>query len=136
MNVTDLKGNVTKWKMKGKVVNADSRPRSSLHKAARALIQETFPTLQLLEEVPIETGHKRTLYLDFYLPLRKLAIEVHGRQHYEFNSHFHKDRWAFIRSMANDRLKEEWCDLNNIGIVTLKYDEQDSWRVQLNPSVE
>ena len=131
MLVEDLEGKESKWSLDGKVVRTDKRHRSSLHIFARKLLYEIYPTLQILEETSVEVRRYKKLYLDFYLPLRKLCIEVHGKQHYYFNAHFHKDRWGFIQSRRNDSEKEEWCDLNNICFIVLKYDEQDSWSQQL-----
>ncbi len=129
MLVIDLEGKESKWKISGKSINIDTRPRSSLHKKARVLLKGTYPTLQILEEVSIRPNRK-VLYLDFYIPLRKTCVEVHGQQHYKFTPHFHSNRQGFLRSKINDREKEEWCVLNKISFIVLKFDEVDSWKDQ------
>jgi hypothetical protein len=53
------------------------------------MLHEKFPTLQILEEVSIPLRSKETLYLDFYIPLIKKCIEVHGEQHYKFVPFYH-----------------------------------------------
>ena len=133
MNVIDLNNNSSKWQMKGTIVNADTRPRSELHLEARKIIRSVFPTMQLLEEVGIEPIKYKHLSLDFNIPLRKLAIEVQGQQHFNFNPFFHKSRADFINSKKNDRMKREWCEINNIALVALIYNEQDNWKNQLTP---
>ena len=127
MLVYDLDGNESKWKLNGKEVVMDARARSSLHKAARVLLRERFPTLQLLEETPVKVHKGKTLYLDFYFPLRKLAIEVHGQQHFKYNTHFHASPQDFLKQRKNDNEKAEWCELNSIELITLSFDDVDNW---------
>ena len=86
MLIKDLDGQTHKWLLtghmsKGKIIN-----RSSLHLQARKLIASTYPTLQILEEVPITIRKNEILYLDFYLPLKKnmlrstwrTALQIHS----------------------------------------------------------
>ena len=124
MEVFDLDGNRVKWTPKGKEVVLDTRPRSALHKTAREVLKAKFPTLQLMEEVPFNPRRGKTLYFDFYLPLRNMAIEVHGEQHYNYSSLFHRTRMDFINQRKNDADKREWCETNNITLLVLPYDEQ------------
>ena len=131
MLVYDLENNETKWQMAGKEVTLDTRPRSALHVKARGLIKERFPTLLVLEEVPIKTHRTKTLYLDFYLPLRKLVVEVHGQQHYKYSSQFHSTALEFLKQQKNDEEKILWCEINGIEILVLPYDTQKDWKEQL-----
>ena len=58
-----------------------------------------------------------------------LAVEVHGRQHYEFVPYFHKSKAGFIKSLARDEDKKDWCEVNNIKLIVLSYlDTDDDWR--------
>ena len=138
MIVHDIYRNASKWKLTGRLATNQKytdRKRSKLHLAARDLISEIFPTLQILEEVPIKISSRKKLYLDFYLPLVKLAIEVNGEQHYKFSSLYHKDKWDFITQRKNDTLKQQWCDINTIDMITLPYNEKiDEWRKRLSCS--
>jgi hypothetical protein len=127
MLVTDLNGEQYEWKMKGKEVRIDKRPRSSLHKTAREILKDRFPTLVLLEEVPIKVGRRRTLYLDFYLPLRRTAIEVQGEQHFKFSSLYHSSASDFRKQVGNDNDKSEWCEINGIDLVIFAFNNQDDW---------
>jgi len=97
MQVKDLDGNASHWQLIGTIAHGAVKNKSSLHLQARDLIHECFPTLQVLEEVPIDTRRSTTLYLDFYLPLIKKCIEVHGEQHYKNSRFFHNTTLGFIR---------------------------------------
>lgn len=127
MLVIDLDGSEHEWKMKGKEVRIDTRPHSALHRAAREILKERFPTLVLLEEVPIKVRKKQTLYLDFYLPLRKIAVEVQGEQHFKFSSLYHSSAHDFRKQVRNDNDKAEWCEINGIDLIIFAYNNQDDW---------
>tara|TARA_R110000824_G_scaffold327224_2_gene514137 strand:+ start:2757 stop:3182 length:426 start_codon:yes stop_codon:yes gene_type:complete len=130
--VKTLSGHRCEWKLPSKVIQGNKRKTSNYHSAAKKLLQETYSTIQIFEEVPIHTDTLRTLYLDFYIPSLDLAIEVHGEQHYNFSSHFHGSRRKFLKARANDRDKITWCELNGIFIAILSYKESLSqWKEKI-----
>ena len=133
MIIKNLKGQEVKWKPTGKEVLVDNRNRSSLHIRARKLLKDTFPTIQLLEEVQIEPIPYKYLYLDFYIPTLYIAIEIHGEQHYKFIPFLHGSRMKYIHGCQNDNMKREWCTLNNIAFIILPFNETDKqWKDQIN----
>ena len=124
MKVRDLHGNVSTWKSTGDIVTAgDSRRRSKLHVEARKILYELFPTMRILEEVPIKPRSK-TQFLDFFINNIKLAVEVHGQQHYKFNTMYHASAQDFLNQRKNDTDKRDWCETNNITLIELPYDEK------------
>lgn len=128
MNIKDLDGNSHYWHLtgnmsKGKIIN-----KSSYHLKARELINEIFPTLQVLEEVPVQIRKTETLYLDFYLPLNKICLEVHGEQHYKFTPFYHANKLAFLKAQKRDKDKKQWCEYNNIKYIELPCDQENEWR--------
>lgn len=130
MKVRDLSGNITNWKLRGEIVTAhDSKSRSKLHSKARRILYELFPTMQIMEEVPINARPGTTQYLDFYINQIKLCVEVHGEQHYKFNSLFHSSARDFLEQKKRDIDKIEWCELNNITYIELPYNEkEEEWK--------
>ena len=83
----------------------------------------------ILEEVPIPGCR---LFCDFYLPFRKVVIECHGRQHYEFVPHFHGNRLGFAQVNVRDQNKRRWCQNNNIRMAILPFSEtNDEWRKRI-----
>ena len=131
MQVRDLDGNNYNWQLIGNIAHGSIVNKSSLHLEARTLIHECFPTLQVLEEVPINTRKSETLYLDFYLPLIKRCIEVHGEQHYSFSRFFHNTQLGFIRHKKRDQDKQEWCHLNGIEYIELPFDKKTEWILRI-----
>ena len=63
---------------------------SKLHNKAKKTIEEFYPYDTILEEVVLP-GSKdqfgsRNLRADMFLPSRRILVEVHGEQHYNFNN--------------------------------------------------
>ncbi len=131
MQVVDLDGNSANWHITGHI-SRGSVNKSSFHIKAKKLISEIFPTLQILEEVAVPIRKSETLYLDFYLPLKRTCYEVHGEQHYKFVQFYHQNMFNFLMSQKRDREKKEWCELNDIAYVELPYSEtDDEWRTRI-----
>lgn len=137
MKVLGINGIEYSWNLSEyDIFNDDKRKRSKYHIRARQLLKELFNSYRILEEVKLpgstERHKKSVLYLDFYIPNIKLAIEVHGQQHYEYSPFFHKSRADFLKSKARDEDKIDWCQLNDIRLITLKYSEsEDEWRKRI-----
>ena len=134
MKTRGLDGQIHNWKLHGYVVRAsESRPRSKLHLKARTILKDIFPTVQILEEVAAPITRTEKLFFDFYINTVKLVVEVHGQQHYKFNTLFHSSAQDFANQRKRDRRKAEWCEYNNITYVELPYNEDDDqWRIRIN----
>lgn len=128
MKVFDLDGNQHKWTLK----HSPKSNCSSYHRFARDLLKEIYPLDTICEEL-ILPGLGLTV--DFFLPLRRLGVEVQGEQHYKFNKHFHKDEFGFGRSRLRDNDKKRWFEVNNLNFVELNWENQDEWRNQIVQSV-
>ena len=125
MQVKDLDGNYTNWQLIGNIAHGSMQNKSSLHLQARDLIHICFPTLQVLEEVSVNVRRSEILYLDFYLPLVKKCIEVHGEQHYKFVPFYHNNPLGFMRHKKRDQEKKEWCEVNGISYIELPFHENE-----------
>lgn len=88
--------------------------KSKIQYACGQLLKESFPSSNILEELPIP---KHGLILDFFLPDENLAFEINGRQHDEYTPFFHKNRKVFGEAQQRDNDKQLWCDKNNITLV-------------------
>ena len=129
LNGREYNLNLSKYDVKAN----DKRKRSKHHLRARKLIREVYHSYRILEEVKLpgstSANKKSVLYLDFFIPNIRKAFEVHGRQNYEHIPFFHKTKADFILAKARDEDKIEWCELNNIELIELKYSgSDDEWR--------
>lgn len=127
MQVKDLDGNTYNWQLTGNISHGSRDKKSSLHLKARQLVHQAYPTLQVLEEVQLVLRKGEYVYMDFYIPLIKKCIEVHGEQHYKFNRFYHHNMMGFIKHQKRDREKKEWCDINNIQYIELPFDKESEW---------
>tara|TARA_Y100001951_G_scaffold32709_1_gene25755 strand:+ start:543 stop:953 length:411 start_codon:yes stop_codon:yes gene_type:complete len=129
MKIQDLDGNIHKWKIEGSIVRSnDQRPRSQLHLTARSLIKEIYPTLQICEEVATQIKRDQKVFLDFYINTIKTVVEVHGQQHYKFNSLYHTSAQDFLNQKKRDQDLQDWCVLNNLNYIELPFNEdKDKW---------
>lgn len=132
MQVIDLDGNNYHWQLIGNISHASNNKKSSLHLKARELLHNVYPTLQILEEVQVSLRKNEYVYLDFYIPLNKKCIEVHGEQHYKFTRHYHHSVLGFLKHQRRDREKKEWCELNGIEYIEMPFDQQDNWETLLS----
>ena len=138
MKIVGFDGNSKKWNLTKYVPDKDDkRHRSKNHLRARAVLRKLFPRDRILEEVSLPGSNtqsrKSLLYADFFIPSHKLIIEVHGQQHYEFVPFYHKTKGEYYRSRKRDRDKIDWCEMNSLRIVILKYSESDDvWTRKIN----
>lgn len=130
MLVKDLDGNESELNISRK--RNRSCAKSQIFKQAVILVKELYPALTMCFEISIKVQPGKILFLDLYVPALELAVEVHGKQHFEFTPHYHKHKHRFGRACLNDMLKKEWCELNKIRYVELKYDEsREQWADKL-----
>jgi len=131
MNIIGLDGKNYNWN--AAACQAVTENRSSLHLKAKELLDNLFPYDRILEEVSLPGSkterRKSTLRADFFIPNRRMIVEVHGEQHYKFNKFFYKNKLSFYKAKARDAEKKEWCQINDIKLVEFNYDEDiDGWR--------
>ena len=108
---------------------------SKLQGIAINAIFSVLPGTPLILEIPIPVTTKKNLRLDIYLPRHRLAFEVMGAQHFKQVSHFGTNK-DFHKQKVNDELKKEWCQLNNIGLIYLNYNEkEEEWIAKIRSSL-
>ena len=112
---------------------------SLYHKMARDLLSEVFSGYSIYEEVKlpgsVKPSKKSVLYLDFYIPNAIMAVEVHGEQHFKYIPYFHKNKFGFAMAKKRDLDKKEWCRINGIELVELRWDDSmEYWRDKIERS--
>lgn len=100
------------------------------------VLRSEFPPHVIVGQHPIKPwgDHGKTLYLDYYLPAIRLAVEADGRQHAEFVTFFHRSVAGYERSQSNDNAKDRWCADNGITMIRFSHKEkitQESLRLKI-----
>lgn len=94
------------------IINWEGKSLSKLQKEAKSIIYKYWHSDFVYEEFPV-AGTRLTF--DFYNASKKIAIEVDGKQHFQFNKHFHSNsRQKFLDQLRRDDVKERFCEINNI----------------------
>lgn len=91
--------------------------RSKIQYNIGQVIKKRYPLDPILEDITIP---ETRLSLDFYIPHRKMAVEVQGEQHDEINPFFHKSNAEFEEQKGRDEMKRFFCDLNGIKLLELR----------------
>lgn len=69
--------------------------------------------------------YKRSLPFDFFIPEYNLCIEFDGIQHFEEN-HYFGGKSALKSTQTRDRIKNKFCEENNIDLLRIPYYELDN----------
>lgn len=128
MMITTLDNREIRWQMK----RGRSKKSSSLHLEALKLVRQIYPCEALVEEITIPLTFVKKVYGDIFITRVNKLIEVHGEQHYVFNSFFFKSKADFLRAQNRDRQKAEWCEINSITYVELPFDKVNEWEDRIN----
>lgn len=68
----------------------------------------------------------KCLELDIYNEQLKIAVEYHGRQHYEYVPHFHRNGIKDFESQKRrDNYKLDICDEKGVYVITVPYNVPD-----------
>ena len=87
-----------------------------------------------MEEVPFQLRRNQSGFLDFYINTIKTVVEVHGSQHYKFNTLYHTSAQDFVNQKKRDAALVEWCELNNLNYVELPFNEcVEEWKLRIQP---
>lgn len=66
----------------------------------------------------------KKLKFDGYFKEFNLLVEYDGIQHYEMNNYFHKTEEQFKSSLIKDKIRNEFCENNNINLLRIRYDDK------------
>jgi hypothetical protein len=113
LNGTEKKVTINKY-----TIDWDGKSRSKFQFAVKQFLKQYWKTHRVFEEFPV-TGSRMTV--DIFNLNKRLAIEVDGAQHDQFNAFMHNnDRFVYAGQISRDMDKEEWCALNKINLIRIK----------------
>jgi len=92
---------------------------SKLSEEVGVLIDLCFPMYKKISEYYVRHEGEQ-LFFDFVIDELNVAIEVQGRQHYEFVPFFHRDSYYFYKQKKRDRLKKDWAEENGFYLVLVE----------------
>lgn len=121
MELLDTKGRLKKKNVERFRIDWDGKCRSNIQFTVKQFLKPFWGTHVVYEEFPV-FGTK--LKVDIINFTKKLAIEVQGKQHNEFNKFFHNNRlYEFRQQMKRDTIKYEWLEKNGIFLIEIHEEE-------------
>lgn len=86
---------------------------SKPHTVVYTIYKAAFPASKLLQGVVIENS-SGNFEIDILDETERIAVEIHGPQHYENNHYFHRGKkHGYMMQRSHDRKKRAWCVQNN-----------------------
>lgn len=114
------------FKISGQTINKDitkylikwnKKSRSKFQQGVKFTLYPYWKSHIAYEEFPV-FGTKMTL--DFVNLTMKIAVEVQGEQHQEYNPFFHNgNKMNFYDQIERDLQKKQWCELNKIKLIEI-----------------
>jgi shikimate kinase len=112
----NLKGKKLKCSISEYKVDWDKKVASNFQFNVKQFFREYWEKHFCFEEFPC-FGTK--LRIDLFNLTKRIAVEVHGDQHVRLNKFFHKNSQDFFQAAERDRIKEIWCEQNQIQLVEI-----------------
>lgn len=111
--------NVVKYR-----INWDGKSRSKIQFKTKQFLKKYWLNHVVFEEFPVYGSRMK---VDIINATKKIAVEVHGPQHSEFNKFFHKNsRLNYLKSIKRDVSKERWLEANGFQLVEIYHNEVDT----------
>lgn len=123
MTFTDLKGRKRSIKSPNKYrIDWDAESLSKFQKGVKDFLRPYWKNDCVFEELPMVGTRCR---FDLYNATKRIILETHGKQHTEYNKHFHGgNRLNFLSQIKRDLSKQQFCELNNLTFVEIHPKDQ------------
>jgi len=111
---------------------------SKAHKKAFRCLKKEYPAWTIWQEKQINIDGK-TLFADIYIQSPfQMIIEIQGKQHHKFVPHFHKTEAGFKKAQENDKIKKEFCEMNDILYLAIDGDnfDEDDFLNEMNKKIQ
>ena len=99
----------------------DKGSRSKIQTVVKKFLKPYWKDQIVYEEFPV---YGTRLKVDILNATKKIAIEVQGRQHTQFNKFFHgNSRLEYLKSIKRDVQKRNWLEENGFKVIEINEDE-------------
>ncbi len=121
MRLYNIYGNLQSKNVSKYIIDWQKKSRSKIQFEVKQFLKPFWESQIVYEEFPV-FGSRMTV--DILNATKKIAIEVQGNQHLEFNKFFHNNsRAKYLESIKRDMQKAEWLDQNNFTLIEINQDE-------------
>ena len=124
MRLFNINGRLQKKSVSKYLINWNKKSRSKVQFKTKKFLEPFWRGHIVYEEFPVY-GSRMTV--DIWNATKKLAVEVQGKQHGEFNKFFHSNsRLKYLEGIKRDIKKAEWLENNGFILLEIEEDEVDS----------
>tara|TARA_Y100000310_G_scaffold314293_1_gene363524 strand:- start:503 stop:913 length:411 start_codon:yes stop_codon:yes gene_type:complete len=120
MRLYNIQGRLQARKVSKYLIKWNKKSRSKIQFKVKQFLKPYWKNQIVYEEFPVY-GSRMTV--DIVNATKKIAIEVQGRQHKEFNKFFHKTRGNYLESIKRDYIKREWLEKNDFILIEVEEKE-------------
>ena len=105
-------------------VDWEAKCMSKIQFQVKTFLKKYWENHIVYEEFPV---YGTRLKVDILNASNRIAIEVQGKQHEQFNKHFHNNsRLKYLQSIKRDVKKSQWLEKNDFILVEIMQDEVPS----------
>lgn len=116
-----IDGREKNTKVQKYLIDWEGKSRSKVQFTTKQFLKPYWKNCVVFEEFPI-VGTRYSL--DIFNANYNIAIEVQGKQHYEYVKHFHNSNKAnWLMQIKRDRAKREFCEINEIELYEITEEE-------------
>ena len=124
MRLLNINGRLQKKSVSKYLINWNKKSRSKVQFKTKKFLEPFWRGHIVYEEFPVY-GSRMTV--DILNATKKLAVEVQGKQHGEFNKFFHSNsRLKYLEGIKRDIKKAEWLENNGFILLEIEENEVDS----------
>ena len=120
MRLKNIHGKLVYKNVKSKLIDWQGKSRSKIQRNVKLFLKDYWKNCIVYEEFPVY-GSRMTV--DIFNATKKIAVEVQGKQHDEFNKFFHKNKLNYLYSIERDFNKKKWLEDNDIQLVEVLENE-------------
>ncbi len=123
MRLYDIHGKLRSKVVTGCLIDWEAKSRSKIQFQVKQFLKEFWENQIIYEEFPVFGSRMK---VDFLNATKKIAIEVNGPQHSNFNKFFHNNsRSKYLDSIKRDHQKALWLEQNNFKLIELEVEDLD-----------
>lgn len=124
MRLLNINGKLQNRKVSKYLIKWNEKSRSKIQFKVKQFLKPLWKNQIVYEEFPV---YGTRMHVDILNATKRIAIEVNGPQHSNFNKFFHGgSRLKYLESIKRDVAKANWLESNNFTLIEIEEDEVDS----------
>ena len=121
MRLLNISGKLQNRKVSKYLIKWNGKSRSKIQFKTKRFLKPYWKNQIVYEEFPV---YGSRMHVDILNATKKIAIEVNGPQHSNFNKFFHGgSRLKYLESIKRDVAKANWLESNDFTLIEIEENE-------------